>query len=143
MTSESPFLWHRRVGMRDVDAWRVVWYGNYLVYCDEARAELLRAFDLAPGDFEARGFIAPVIEVTARYASPARYDEELEVHVRLQPPRGTRLAFDFTIRRRKDETLLAQITTTLVLVRTNGDLVYLIPDDIRAAVDRMLTAQPS
>jgi acyl-CoA thioester hydrolase len=141
VTGSSPFRWRRRVAIRDVDAWGVVWYGHYLGYCDEARAEVLRAFGLAPGSFPSRGYLAPVVEVTGRYYKPARFDEEVDVHVRVSNPRGTRLRFDFTIQRTDDAALLAQIATTQVLVRHNGDLVYLLPEELRTAVQHMLEAQ--
>lgn len=128
--------------MRDVDAWGVVWYGNYLAFCDEARAELLRAFGLAPGTFFEQGFLAPVVEMGANYHAPARYDEEIDVHVRVSTPRGTRLHFEFSIVRVRDGAALASIETTLVLVRTNGDLVYLIPEEIKSSIGRMVAAQP-
>lgn len=142
MTTDGPFVWRRRVGMRDVDAWGVVWYGNYLAFCDEARAELLRHYGLAPGTFVGRGFTAPVVEVHSRYRMPARYDELVVVSTRVRPPRGARLCFDFTIRRVADQALLAEISTTLVLVRATGELVYFVPDDIAAAIGQMIADQP-
>lgn len=141
MNSITPFVWRRRIGMRDVDAWGLVWYGNYLAFCDEARAELLRSFDLAPGTFVDRGLLAPVIDMGARYHSPARYDEEIDVHVLVSLPKGTRLRFEFEIRRATDQQVLVRIHTTLVLMRVNGDLVYLIPKDIKKHIDRLLCAQ--
>ena len=142
MKSVSPFLWRRRVGLRDVDAWGVVWYGNYLVYCDEARAELLRAYGLPPGKLRESGYIAPAVQLTSRYHAPARHDDEIDVHVRIPKAKGTRLQFEFTIRRSADNTLLAQISTTSVLIRTNGDLVYLIPEPFKEPIDAMLRSQP-
>lgn len=141
MKAVTPFHWRRRIAMRDVDAWGVVWYGNYLAFCDEARAELLRAFDLAPGTFGERGFAATVVEIEGRYLAPARFDEEIDVHVRVEAARSARMRFAFEIRRTSDNVHLADIRTDLVLVRPNGELVYLMPDDVRAAVDRMLEAQ--
>ncbi len=141
MKAISPFTWRRRIAMRDVDAWGIVWYGNYLAFCDEARAELLRAFDLAPGSFPERGLAATVVEIEGRYLAPAHFDEEVDVHVRVQAQRSARMRFDFDIRRSSDETRLAEIRTDLVLVRPNGEVVYLMPDDVRSAVDAMIAAQ--
>ena len=141
MTSISPFFWRRRIGMRDVDAWGVVWHGNYFVYCDEARSELLRAFELAPGSFASRGYLAPVVDAQCRFTAPARYDEEIDVLVKLSLGRGTRVCSDFTIRRTHDQKLVAQISTTQVLVKTSGELVYFIPDELKQLFERMLAAQ--
>ena len=138
----SPFVWRRRVGMRDVDAWGVVWYGNYLVYCDEARAHLFRSYGVAPGTFQDLGFIAPVVKVESRYHAPARFDEEIDVHVRLSEQRGSRLTFSFAIRRTDDETLLSRHETTLILTRLNGDVVYLLPAEFEEPVRRLQAEQP-
>ncbi len=141
MISTSPFTWRRRVGMADVDAWGIVWYGNYWVYCDEARAELLRAFDLAPASFLALELRPVVVELDGRYLLPARYDEEIDVHVHVSPPRGARLPFQFEIRRTADATPLARLSTTMVLLRPTGELVYLMPESVRAPLERLLAAQ--
>jgi acyl-CoA thioester hydrolase len=127
--------------MRDVDAWGAVWHGNYFGFCDEARAEVLRAFDLEPGTLFARGLVAPVIEASCRFHAPARYDDEIDVHVRARLGRGTRLCFDFAICRAADGALLTEVSTTQVLVKTGGDLVYLVPEDVGAALGRILAAQ--
>jgi acyl-CoA thioester hydrolase len=127
--------------MCDVDALGVVWYGNYLVYCDEARAELLRAFDLAPATFLERGFVAVVVEVESKHLAPARFEDELDVRVRVEPGSGTRLSFLFDISRANDGTKLATVRTDMVLLRPDGELIFLMPDDVRAPVDRMLAAQ--
>ncbi len=141
MRSVHPFAWRRRVAMRDVDAWGVVWHGNYFAFCDEARSELLRAFDLAPGDFVTRGFVAPVIDAKARFLAPARLDDEIEVRVKVRLGRGTRMHFDFAVSRPEDGKLLAELSTTQVLVRTSGELVYLVPPEIKRSLDRMVAAQ--
>ena len=85
--------------MRDVDGFGVLWYGNYLVLCDEARSELLRAFDMPPGKFAEWGYAAAVVEVKARYLAPARHDDEVDVHVRIPEASGAKLTFEFTVKR--------------------------------------------
>jgi YbgC/YbaW family acyl-CoA thioester hydrolase len=129
--------------MRDVDAFGVVWYGNYLVLCDEARAELLRAYGMPPGRFTEWGYGAAVVEVVARYFSPARHDDEVDVHVRIPKANGAKLEFEFTIRRTDGNDLIARLTTTMVLLRANGDLVFLVPEQLRDNFARMLAGQPA
>jgi YbgC/YbaW family acyl-CoA thioester hydrolase len=137
----DPFRWRRRVGMRAVDAWGAVWHGNYFAFCDEARSELLRAFGLAPGELLAQGLVAPLVEAHVRFVAPARYDEEIEVHTTLQRALGTRMHFDFHVTRATDGATVCEVTTTQVLVRTAGGLVYLVPHDIDERLQRLLAAQ--
>ena len=131
------FRWRRRVGMRDVDAFGVVWHGNYLAFCDEARAELLRSVGLSPSELVARGYKPVVASVEARFLAPARFDEMLEIDVGLVRPRGSKLPFLFEIRREGEATPLARLTTTLVLLDASNGLLYLIPEELRDAVRRL------
>jgi acyl-CoA thioester hydrolase len=141
MKARSPFHWRRRVGMRDVDGLGVVWHGNYLGFCDEARAELLRAFGLPPGGFASLGLRPMVVDAYCQFLWPARHDEEIDILVRLRLGRGTRLHFDFAIQQAQGDRLLTLATTTMVLVRSAGDLVYLMPEELREPLARLLAAQ--
>lgn len=68
-----------RVPYADTDQMRVVYYGNYLVYFERARNELLRTLGVSYREIEARGFALPVLEAHVNYRSAARYDDELEI----------------------------------------------------------------
>ena len=57
--------------------------------------------------------------------------------------KGSRLLFHFTLRRVQDSALLARIGTGMVLMRNNGDLVYLMPEALRPAIERMIADQPA
>ena len=141
MIPVSPFRWRRRIGMRDVDAWGIVWHGNYFGFCDEARAELMRAFGLTPATFATHGWLAPLIDAHCRFLTPARYDDEIDVIVRFRMGRSTRMHFDFTIVRTGEDKRIAEISTTQVLVKTSGELIYLIPDDLKRTLDQITAAQ--
>ena len=143
MPSVDPFCWTRRVAVRDVDAFQIVWYGNYLAYCDEARAELLRAFDLPPASFPELGYYAVVVESRTRHHASARFDDLLQVHTRLNEMRGSRLRFTGAVRRAADRELLALVETTVVVLKQSGELVYFVPPPIKAALERLLEAQPA
>lgn len=57
----------------------VVYYANYLRYFEAGRNELLRAIGVNYRELEATGYGLPVAKVAAKYRSPARYDDELEL----------------------------------------------------------------
>ncbi|MBI5509254.1 MAG: acyl-CoA thioesterase [Deltaproteobacteria bacterium] len=141
MTSISPFHWRRRVAMRDIDAFAVVWYGNYLQYCDEAATELLRAFDLAPASLPTFGVVPAVVRASCRYLAAARLDDEVDVRVQVRFERAARLDFSYEISRATDQTILAKIETTMVLLRQSGALVYLLPEPLRVRLQALLAAQ--
>ena len=43
----------------------------------------------------------------------------------------------------EDQALLARLSTTMVLMRPDGDLVYFIPEPLKAPIARMIAEQPA
>jgi acyl-CoA thioester hydrolase len=68
-----------RVRYAETDKMGVVYYANYFVWFEVARADLLRSLGWTYREMEAAGVSLPVIEARCAYARPARYDDELEV----------------------------------------------------------------
>jgi acyl-CoA thioester hydrolase len=69
-----------RVRYAETDQMGIVYYANYLVWMEVGRVEYCRAAGIRYRDMEAEdGILLTVAEATCRYASPARYDEEVVV----------------------------------------------------------------
>src|SRR5213078_2473527 len=68
-----------RVRYAETDQMGVVYYANYLVWFEVARADLLRQSGWTYREMEAGGVRLPVIEAHCEYRRPARYDEEIEI----------------------------------------------------------------
>jgi len=96
-----------RVRYAETDQMRVVYHANYLIWFEVARTDLLRSLGWSYREMEGAGVSLPVIEVHAEYRQPARYDDELEIeaHGRLLSP--VRMEFQYTVRLRTDQTVVA------------------------------------
>jgi len=95
----------------------VVYHANYLVWFEVGRVELIRQMGLDYRDMERdEGCLIAVVEATARYKSPARYDDELTVRTRLTSVRGSIIRFAYSIVRDADGTLLCEGETVHVVV---------------------------
>jgi len=79
-TSETQI----RVRYAETDQMNVVYYGNYAQYFEVGRVEAIRQLGLSYKDIEAGGVIMPVVEFTAKYLRPARYDDLLTVRTILK-----------------------------------------------------------
>ena len=93
------FVHHLRVRYAECDMQGHVFNGNYLTWFDTAHTELLRA---AFGPYERvveTGVEFVVAEASVRYLVPARFDEELGVHVALEEPGNSSLVSRFEVRR--------------------------------------------
>lgn len=118
MTSEQGKAVEARVRVRyaETDQMGVVYHANYLVWFEVGRVELIRAMGLSYKQIEEAGCMIAVVEATARYRAPARYDDELVVETRLAAARGVVIRFEYRVVRPMDGTLLCEGHTVHVVV---------------------------
>ena len=106
-----------RVRYAETDQMGVVYHANYLVWFEVGRVELMRqrGLDYKRMEIEEECGIA-VVEATARYKAPARYDDELIVETRVLRVRGPVVRFGYRIVRVEDGLLLCEGETVHVVV---------------------------
>ncbi len=112
-----PFRYaaYTRVGFSETDAQGVVYYGRYMPYFDLARTEYHRHLGrvaLGAIDFAMRA-------TTVEYHAPARFDDLLEVFVRVARIGTTSITYDhaaYRIDDDGDDLLMATSTATLVCI---------------------------
>ncbi len=78
----------------------VVYYANYFVWFEVARADLLRGLGWSYRDMEQAGVSLPVIEAHCQYHRPARYDDELDVRTEGRMLSPVRMEFTYQVVRR-------------------------------------------
>ncbi len=72
-----------RVRYAETDPMNVVYHGNYAQYFEVGRVEAIRQLGFSYKDLESTGIIMPVIEWTAKFLRPARYDDLLTIRTTL------------------------------------------------------------
>ncbi|TDW96476.1 acyl-CoA thioesterase [Dinghuibacter silviterrae] len=83
-----------RVRYGETDQMDVVYHGNYVEYFEVGRVEAIRTLGITYKEMEASGVIMPVIEWTARFLRPAKYDDLLTIRTTLRElPEGHRITF--------------------------------------------------
>ena len=120
-----------RVGFSDTDAQGVVYYGRYLPYFDLARVEYHRHLGLLMGGGEAE-YVMRAVHV--EYHAPARFDDTIEVFVRLARLGRTSATFEHAAYLYEDEKLMVTAHETVVLVDLVARKACPIPDEYRTAV---------
>ena len=106
-----------RVRYAETDQMGVVYHANYLVWFEVGRVELMRqrGLDYKRLEIEEDCWIA-VVEATARYKAPARYDDELIVKTRVLSVRGPIIRFGYKVVRIEDGLLLCEGETVHVVI---------------------------
>jgi acyl-CoA thioester hydrolase len=106
-----------RVRYAETDQMGVVYHANYLVWFEVGRVELMRQLGLDYKDMERdEGALIAVVEATARYKAPARYDDELIVRTRISAVKLAILKFKYEVLRASDEALLCEGETVHLVV---------------------------
>ena len=102
-----------RVRYGETDKMGVVYYGNYPLYFEVGRTDMLREFGLTYRGFEQQGIILPVVSLNVKYHRPACYDDLLTITTTLRKMPAVRIAFDYQVHNEAGE-LIAEGDTTLV-----------------------------
>jgi acyl-CoA thioester hydrolase len=106
---------HRlRVGFDETDAQGVVYYGRYMPYFDRARVEYLRLLGISTHVPDGPEFAMRAQHV--EYHAPARFDDELEVFVRVRRLGTTSVSWEFEAYNAATDERLVVATQTVVSV---------------------------
>jgi acyl-CoA thioester hydrolase len=129
--SEYAFSARTRVGFSDTDAQGIVYYGRYNPFFDLARVEYLRSLGLL--NYEGKGeFVMRANDV--EYFAPARFDDELEIHVRVERIGRTSITYEFAAYKLPENTPTVTAHQTLVYVDRTGRKAIPIPDDYKVTL---------
>jgi acyl-CoA thioester hydrolase len=115
-----------RVGFSDTDAQGIVYYGRYLPYFDGARVEYHRHLDLLPPGPQEREFVMRAN--TIEYHAPARFDDLIEVFIRIARIGRSSATYECAAYRADDDVLMVTAQQTLVLVDLDKRRPCPIPD---------------
>jgi acyl-CoA thioester hydrolase len=119
-----------RVRYAETDKMGVVYYANYLVWFEVARADLLRSLGWTYREMEIAGISLPVIEAWCQYLRPARYDDEIAVKTQGRMLSPVRMEFQYQVVRTADQSIAAEGRTVHAAVDPAGKPCRL-PDRVR------------
>ena len=133
---KPPFRYaaYTRVAFSDTDAQGVVYYGRYLPYFDLARTEYHRQFGRL--ELEHSEFVVRASHV--EYHAPARFDDLLEVFVRIARIGRTSVTYEYATYRLEDgaadDDLMVTATQTLVLIEHDERRALPVPQSFRRGI---------
>jgi len=134
-TPPFKFSAFTRVGFSDTDAQGIVYYGRYLPYFDTARVEYLRhlgLLKLETGIDDPHEFVMRASSV--EYFAPARFDDLIEIFVRMARIGRTSATFECAAHRAEDDQLMVTAEQTLVLVDLDERKAAPIPGAYRQCI---------
>ncbi|MGE0583115.1 MAG: tol-pal system-associated acyl-CoA thioesterase [Steroidobacteraceae bacterium] len=125
--------WPVRVYVEDTDFGGVVYYANYLRWCERARTEWLRSKGYSQAQLARDpGVLFSVVSVQVDYRRPARLDDELTVTC--EPRADGRASVRFAQRVLRGEELLVEADVRVACLAANTLRPTRLPDFVIAEV---------
>lgn len=93
------FISEARVEIRyaETDAMGVVYHGQYVVWFEIGRTQLIKDLGFHYADMEKAGFVSPVTDIKLSYKRPFRYGESAVVRTWIQVHTGIRTTYGYEI----------------------------------------------
>ena len=99
-----------RVYFEDTDFSGIVYHANYLRYMERARSDMLRQLDMDQNAaFDSGEGVYAVVDLTMKYLSPAKLDDDLVVISTVETLRAASVMIDQTIMRGPDRITSASV----------------------------------
>lgn len=93
----SEFHTTRRVEFADTDMGNLVHFSRFFVFMETAEHELLRSLGTTVHfEHQGRKIGWPRLEAQCRYVSPARYGDQLDIHLTIARKGRRAMTYDFT-----------------------------------------------
>jgi acyl-CoA thioester hydrolase len=122
-----------RIYYEDTDCGGVVYYANYLKYFERARTQFFVDRKMSLPDYQKKGVLFTVVTATVNYKAPAFYGDLLGANVIIEGVKGSSFTVHYTLRRGKDDALIATGTTRMACVSPEMRPIRM-PAEIREAL---------
>ena len=86
-----------RVRYKETDQMGIAHHSNYLVWFEIGRTDLCRAIGIPYAEIERRGYILVVTEISCRFRTPFRYDEEVLIRTSVSEIASRMMRFSYEL----------------------------------------------
>ncbi|MCW8108917.1 acyl-CoA thioesterase [Alteromonas ponticola] len=119
----------------DVDAYRIVWHGNYPKYFEMARCALLKAIGCPYSVMEENGFFFPIVDIQVKYVKPLLFEQQVVIEAWLAEWEN-RLIIKYAIKDKKTGDVYTKAKTKQFAVSASDHVThYVSPPFLIDAVD--------
>ena len=122
----------------DTDAMEVVHHSNYIRWFEIGRVEFLRMAGITLGELMEDGFVFPITDVSAKFLSPGRFDDILVIETTPTALTKAKMAFDYRILRKGEDTVLVTGHTQNVFTNRETGKIARLPEKYYTKLIAML-----
>lgn len=104
-------IYSRKINYYETDGMKIVHHSNYIRFLEEARIYYMDKIDLPYNKMEEEGVMIPVTSVNCTYKHPCKFNDEIEIEVKIKEYTGVKLVIEYEIINKTTD-LLAVIAET-------------------------------
>lgn len=112
-----------KVRYAETDQMGVVYHANYFVWLEVGRTEFISSIGMSYSDMEKNNIMIPVIEVSCKYISSAKYDDRIIIKTRIKELSPAKVIFEYNLLRQCDNKVIAKGTTSHVFVNKEFKII--------------------
>ena len=90
--------YEHKVQYYETDGMGIVHHSNYIRWFEEARVDLLEQLGYGYDRIESEGFSSPVLEVSCKYKTMARFGDTVRIYAEVSDYNGVRLSLHYEVR---------------------------------------------
>jgi acyl-CoA thioester hydrolase len=124
-----------KVRYAETDAQGHVFFANYYIYFDEGLLEYMKAIGYAYQDLLDDGMDLLYVESKCQHYAAARFDDLLDVHVRIGSIGNSSITFDFSIHKQDPDQPVSSGHIVAVNVDKDTHRPVPVPQALRRAVE--------
>lgn len=124
-----------RVRYGETDKMNYVYYGNYALFYELGRTEMLRDLGFTYRNIEENGFMLPVLSMNSNYIKSASYDDLLTIRTTIKVKPMVKIKFDYEIYNEQNE-LINKGDTTLVFIDIEKNKPAKSPEFFNIVIDK-------
>ncbi|MCA9770869.1 MAG: acyl-CoA thioesterase [Myxococcales bacterium] len=124
-----------RVRAAETDAQGIVYNGTFFTYLEVGRVSYIRTLlGQTVRNVAKQGFDISVAQAACQFRAPARFDEILDIHVRIARVGRSSIRFDYLILTRSSQRLVATGDTVMVWVHPETRRPIAVPEWLRERI---------
>lgn len=111
------FVSEKEVQVRyaETDAMQVVYHGQYAVWLELGRTQLIEDLGFNYADMEKEGYVAPVLDIRMSYKKPFRYGDTAWVYSWIEEYSGVRTVYGYEIKNKEGEVCVTGTTSHTIV----------------------------
>ncbi|MBM7649251.1 acyl-CoA thioester hydrolase [Bacillus ectoiniformans] len=106
-----------QVRYAETDAMQVVYHGQYAVWFELGRTQLIEDLGFNYAEMEKEGFVSPVLDIHLSYKKPFRYGDTAWIHTWIDRYNGVRTTYGYEIKNAQGEVCVTGESTHTIVTK--------------------------